>query len=649
MTLIVVLLSMLLVPGIVRAQDARRLDPVVVTATKIETPQSELGAAVTVITEDEIRAHNVTRIEEVLRAVPGVVVQRSGSLGTTTTLRMRGMSSSQVQVLVDGMRVKSPTLGQVDLSEFPLDAIERIEIVRGPQSTLHGTDAMAGVVNIITKKGQGPPRGFVVLEGGSYDTFREQVGVSGSHGPFNYSFSATRHDSSGQFENDDFEQTGFGGRAGFVFPWKGELSLSGRYSKLYKEVPISSVNPTIYDPNAKQQTEMYLYNVTYEQRPLSFWQVKARYGQWWNNQGFQDPPPPSDPFGGDDITLNAFANPRSQINTRRREFELVNSLRVASWNTLMVGGQHLHERGENRSTCSPLLGVFGITSECDRGTFVIRREFNTGSLFAQDEIRLFDRLILSGGLRFDHHDQFRNALTPRASGVFSIKETGTRLRAAWGEGYRTPTINDLMFPGFGSVTVKPERSESYEFGFDQELRENRIRFGATGFHNEFRNLITFVCDPTGVVCSAGNQGGARTLGVETYAAADPFDWLSLWGNATYTRARRASRTFAGDGPELANSPRYLWNAGFTVTPVPVLSLFAQTHVESSALGFAGRKPGYHRIDVGGTYRVIERAGILEKIELTARVENVTGERYEELQGFRALGLTAIAGLRASFR
>ncbi|MBI2152737.1 MAG: TonB-dependent receptor [Candidatus Rokubacteria bacterium] len=616
------------------AQEVKRLEPVVVTATKVETPQERLGASVTVITEEELRAYNYTRIEDVLR--------RSGSLGKTTTLSIRGANSSQVQVLVDGMRVKSPTLGSLDFAELSLDAIERIEIVRGPQSTLHGSDAMGGVVNIITKKGQGPVHGSVFVGGGSYETFRQQAEIAGAQRGFNVSLSGSRYDSGGQFNNDDSEQTAFAGRIGYDFPWKGELALAGRYAKLSTDLPINSVNPVIFDPNSQQQTETWLYNLTYTQKVFPWWDTSLRYGQWWNNQGFQDPPPPGGAVG-DDTAENAFANPASQINTRRREFELINAFHLGTWNTFTVGWQHLNERGINRSVCSPLLGVFAITHDCDTGSFLFRQEVNTMSVFGQDEVRLFDRIFLVGGLRWDDNDQFGDEVTPRMSAAIVIKETGSRLRGGWGKGFRAPTINDLVFPGFGRPGVGPERSESYEFGFDQKLWQNRIRFGGTAFHNEFRNLITFVCDPTGTMCGAGNQGGARSQGIESYAELDPFDWMHLYANYTFTRTHNNS------GRELQGFARHRWNTGVTLTPIERLALFAQAHIESSLLAFAGRKPGYHRIDVGGAYRLLGRTGVMEKLEFTARVENLTDEVYEEVQGFRALGWSALVGLRAYFR
>src|SRR5262249_30084476 len=156
-------------------QEAYRIEPVVVTATMVPTPRERLSSAVTVITGDEITEKNYDRIGDVFRDVPGVQVQTSGSPGKTATLSIRGGGSQRSLVLVDGMRTASPTLGETDIAEITIDAIDRIEIVRGPQSTLYGADAITGVVNIITRKGQGAPSASAWVEGGNYNTFREQL------------------------------------------------------------------------------------------------------------------------------------------------------------------------------------------------------------------------------------------------------------------------------------------------------------------------------------------------------------------------------------------------------------------------------------------------------------------------------------------
>jgi len=613
----IVCFSVLMLAPRAVAQEVKRLEPVVVTATKVETPQERLGASVTVITEEELRTYNYDRIEDALRTVPGVEIQRSGSLGKTTSIKIRGAGSQQVQVLVDGMRVKSPTLGSAELSEFSVDAIDRIEIVRGPQSTLHGADAIGGVVNIITKKGQGPVHGSVFVGGGSYETFRQQADIGGAFRGFNFKLSGSRYDSGGQFDNDDSDRTAFAGRIGHDFPWKGELSLSGRYAKANTDLPIHTTSPrTVFDPNSQQQIETWLYNLTYAQTVFPWWDTSARYGQWWNNSGFQDPvPPPGDAPG----TV-------SQINTRRREFELINSFHLGKWDTFTLGAEHRNERGRNR-------GAF-------------RQEINTISLFGQNEVRLFDRIFLAGGLRWEDNDVFGDEVTPRMSAVVVVKETGTKIRGGWGKGFRAPTINDLFFPGFGNPQLGPERSENYEFGADQKLWQNRIRFGVTYFHNEFRDLIQFVFNPVTFDFLPFNVGGARSQGIETYAEIEPLDWLLLYANYTLTDTRNTTT-----GRDLRRFARHRWNTGVTLTPMDRLSLFAQAHVVSSQeeSATAGRNPGYHRIDVGGTYRLFGRLGAMERLEFTARVENLTDEVYDEVMGFRALGWNALVGLRAYFR
>jgi vitamin B12 transporter len=617
---VLVMMVLLLVAEDIEAQTApRNLDPVVVTATKTETPQERLGAAVTVVTEDEIREKNYTTLEEVLRHVPGVDIQRSGGLGKTASIRIRGAGAQQVQVLVDGMRVKSPTLGVTELTDLSIDAIERIEVVRGPQSTLHGADAIGGVVNIITKKGQGPPTATARVEGGSFETYREQAAVSGSYKAFSYTLSGSHYDTRGYLHsqshgNDDATQSALSGRLDYDFPWAGSLTFTGRYAKTFTDLPIFSTNPTVFDPNAQQQSETYLYTLSYAQKIIDAWDTRFRYGQWWNNAGFQNPPPP-----GTFTTV-------SQIDTRRREFEWLNTVRTGPWNTITLGAEHRNEAGYNRHT--------------------FRQEINTVSGYAQDELRLFDRVILGGGLRYEDNDVFGDALTGRASIAVPIKETGTKLRAAWGQGFRAPTINDLFFPGFGNPNVKPERSESYEVGADQGLWDNRVRFGVTFFHNQFSNLIQIVQTPGTFLFIPQNVGRAETEGVEFYSEFYPVDRLSFYANYTFTE----SEDLATNKP-LRRFPRHRWNTGATFT-WDKLTLFAETVLATkqfeSAVGTRSYNRGYYRIDFGGSYLLWGRYGAMERAELIARFNNITDEHYTEVLGFPAPPFNALIGVRVTF-
>jgi vitamin B12 transporter len=605
-----------------RGDEVRTTEPAFVTATKVDTPGERLGASVTVVTEEEIRTYQYTQVEDALRHVPGVEIQRTGSLGKTSGISIRGAGPGQVQVLVDGMRVKSPTLGSVDLAEFSLDAVDRIEIVRGPQSGLYGADAIGGVVNIITRKGRGPISGSVHVEGGSHETFRERVGVQGAVGGFNFNLSGTRYDTSGQFDNDDAGQTSLAGRVGYDFPWKGELSLAGRYARTKVDLPIDG--PGVFDPNAQSDLTTWLFNATYKQPITAWWDVQARYGQWANDSLFKDPVPPA---------TDIFSATRSLIETRRREMELINTFTPAPWTAITAGFEHRVESGENRTAAPVFPASFA-------------KEISTLAAFLQAELRLFDRLFITGSVRWEDSDAFESSVTPRVAAAYLITSMGTKLRGTWGRGFRAPTINDLAFPGFANPNLTPERSESWDVGFDQRVWKDRVRFGATYFHNDFEDLIQFVCDPLPpFLCSVINVGKARTRGFEVYAEADPFDWLQVYAN--YTHLDTVDRM---TGLALTRFPADRWNAGVVVTPLDGLSLFAQATVVSSHLASSTiRNPGYHRIDVGGTWRVLGRHGILESLELTARIDNVTDQSYAEVFGFPALGFTALAGIRAQFK
>ncbi|MBI4591773.1 MAG: TonB-dependent receptor [Candidatus Rokubacteria bacterium] len=628
------LLAVPMLAQAVLAQEVKKLEPVVITATKVEAPQERLGASVTVITEDELQSYNYDRIEDALRSVPGVEVQRSGTLGKATSVRIRGANPNQVQVLIDGMRVKSPTLGQFDFSDLSLDDVERIEIIRGPQSTLHGADAIGGVIHLITKKGTGPPAGALSVEGGSHQTFREQAATSGALGRLNFSLSGSRVDSRGQertFNNDDADQTAFASRFGFDFPWNATATATGRYAKSTTDVPNQGFFPFDRDPDSQQQTEFSLFTLRYDQKVLPWWAVAARMGQLWNNQGFQDGPLPVSPVFGPDFAFN------SQVNTRRREFELLSTWHLGRVNSVTLGLEHRNERGRIRGT--------------------LREEINTRSLFLQDELRLLDRLFLGGGVRFEDSDAFGGEWTPRLSLAFLLKETGTKLRGGYGKGFRAPTINDLFFPDltggfcppFGNVNLQPERSKSWEAGADQTLWEHRVRLGFTYFRNTFRDLISIVSLPP-FCAQAGNVGKARTEGLEFSTEFEPLDWLLFNVNYTFTDTETDDGLMRLEVPRVA---RHRWNAGVTVTPVPRLSFFVQSYVVSrqfeTSVTPSRHNPGYHRIDAGGTWRLLQRSGILDGLDFTLRVQNLTDENYAEVLGFRALGFSALAGLRASFR
>jgi vitamin B12 transporter len=614
----------LMAPLMAHAQEPKRVDPVVVTATPVETPSEQLGASVSVVNGEDFQTYHYPTVDEALRSVPGVEIRRSGGYGKTTSVTIRGANANQVQVLVDGLRVKSPTLGQVDLSDISPDLIERIEVIRGAQSTLYGADAIGGVINIITRKGKGGPfQATVQQEVGNYDTLVSRATVYGAWKILNYALSASHFESNGQFQNDETDANAISARIGATLPGNSTLDFVFRYNKNDIGVPVKGVFPgpqpinPIINRNARSQSETTIFSLEGKTRPVEWWETRGRLARYENSAGFQDPVDP-----GVDFDVPTF----SQVNVERREAEWVNSFFIGKWSTSSVGLEHRREIGESHNT-------FRAVSE-------------TQSVFFEQQLRFFERLFLTGGFRVEDNSVFGTTTTERGSLAFLIKETGTRLRGSAGTGFRAPTFNDLFFPGFGNPDLQPEKSLSYDFGVDQKLWNNRIRLGLTYFQNNFRNLIA-CCTPLPTAPFGGpfNVGRARSAGIEFTGEVDVLPNLIASLNYTYTD----SENLATDRP-LPREPRHRWNIGLTWEPISKLSLFTQVHVVSEQFEQFGEvyNSGYTRVDIGGTWRILERTGWLQKLELTARIQNLLNEGYAEVRGFPALGINALVGLRASF-
>lgn len=614
----------LMAPLAAHAQESKSVDPVVVTATKVATPAEQLGASVSVVNGEDFQTYHYPTVDEALRNVPGVQIRRSGSYGKATSVTIRGANANQVQVLVDGLRVKSPTLGQVDLSDISPDLIERIEVIRGAQSTIYGADAIGGVVNIITRKGTGGPfQASVQQEVGNYDTLVSRATVYGAWKILHYALSASHFESNGQFQNDETDANAISARIGATLPWDSTLDFIFRYNKNDIGVPVKGVFPgpqpinPIINRNARAQSETTIFSLEGKTRPVEWWETRGRLARYENSAGFQDPVDPGVAF--DFPTF-------SQVNVERREAEWVNSFFIGKWSTSSVGLEHRREIGENHNT-------FRAVSE-------------TQSVFFEQQLRFFERLFVTGGFRVEDNSVWGTTTTERGSLAFLIKETGTRLRGSAGTGFRAPTFNDLFFPGFGNPVLQPEDSLSYDFGVDQKLWNNRIRLGLTYFQNEFKNLIT-CCTPIPTAPLGGpfNVGRARSAGIEFTSEVDVLPNLVASLNYTYTD----SENLATDRL-LPREPRHRWNIGLTWEPITKLSLFTQVHVVTEQFEPFGEvyNSGHTRVDIGGTWRIVERMGWLRKLELTARIQNLLNEGYAEVRGFPALGINALVGLRASF-
>ncbi len=618
-----VMIAMLTAAAPAAAQETKKVDPVVVTATTVETLAEQLGVALSVIPGEDFKTYQYSTIDDAFRNIPGVTVTQQGSYGKLSTLSIRGANANQVLILVDGVRVSSPTLGQTDLSDISPDLIERIEVIRGGQSTLYGADAIGGVVNIITKKGTGPFAATLENMGGNYDTLRNRLSIGGTYKIFNYSLSGSHLESNGQFQNDNANINAVSGRIGVSLPFDSSLSFVYRYNKTDTGVPVKSVFPPpqpivpIINPNAKQQTETTVMSLEGKTRPVEWWESRARISRYTNNQGFQDPVDPGFDF---DVPF------RSQVDVVRREAEWLNSFFIGKWSTTTLGFGYRHEEGDNK-------GVF-------------RTARSVPSVMFEEQLRFLDRLFITGGFRIEDDSVFGQAKTGQGSVAFVIKETGTRLRGSAGTGFRAPTFNDLFFPDFGNPALVPERSQTWDAGFDQSLWQNRVRLTFTWFATHFTDAITCcVVLPTAPFGGPVNAGKARSKGVESSAEVDILPSLVASFTYTYTDTDNLQTN-----RPLARIPRHSGSAGLTWEPIPRLSLFTQVYVVGSQFDSYGDvyNSGHTRVDAGGTYRLLDQLGWLQRLELVARAQNILNEQYAEVRGFPALGANFLIGLRAGF-
>jgi vitamin B12 transporter len=637
---VLVTLGLVATVGVARADEARRLDPVVVTATTVETRAEQLGASVTVVDGEEFETKHYPTVDEALRRVPGVEIQRSGSFGKTTSITIRGATANQVQVLIDGVRVKSPTLGQVDLSDLSPDLIDRIEVIRGPQSTLYGADAIGGVVNIITRRGTGPFSAAVEGAAGNYDTLTGRAGFNGVYKLLDYAFSTSYLESNGQFQNDSSDRRSLAGRVGLKLPYDSSIGFIVRHNRIHTGLPVKFVQPfgtplpedPVIDSNAAQTSETTVLSLVGRTRPVTWWEAEVRLSRYDNRLDFMDAEDRAGcPFGA------GFCEFPGVFRVDREEAALLNHFHVKTWSTSTIGLEYRREHGDAQGS--------GTGSGFEAKN-------HTRSVFFEQQLRFFDRLFLSGGFRVEDNNVFGTHTTERGSLAFLIRETGSKIRGGAGSGFRAPTLNDLFFPGFSNVMLQPEESFAWDVGFDQALWSNRIRLGITYFHTVVDNLVSTAAIPTPPFVAVVNAGTARASGIEFTSAVDLLDTLTAFVNYTHTN----SDNEAAHRP-LARQPFHRWNMGITWEPIKRLQLFTEAHVVSRQWeptgGLGDRKlgvynPGWARVDVGGTYRLLQRHKFLQGLDVTARIQNLLNKDYAEVRGFPALGTLALVGLRASF-
>ncbi len=609
------------------AQDAAvALQGLVVTANRMETPADQVGSAVTVITGEEMERRQIRFVADALRSVPGVAVTRGGSVGSLTEVRIRGAEANQTLVLIDGIEVNDPASGsQYDFANLLSADVERVEILRGPQGVLYGSDAVGGVVNVVTRRAGGKLSANASAEGGSFGTVTGNGSVAGSAvdnrlrwslggAGFRNTGISTASEHRGNSENDSYENaTGFANLSGDLLE-NLELSLVGRVTDSERQGDAYFGGIGAVDAHEDSKTLQRFGRSDLRLRLLD--------DKWLHRIGVAIADTRTD-YDSDGRRTSSFDGTRTAIDYQT-DLSFDTQAVAAAAHTLTLGLQREQDEADSRS---------------DFSTF--DEDVTTQSVFGLYQLALSERLFLTGGLRYDDNDHFEDATTYRFTAAYLFSETGTKIRGSAGSGVKNPTLFELYgyTPTFvPNPDLKPEKSHGWDVGLDQRLLDDRLRLGATLFFQRIDDFIAFTGNSVDNV-----DGESKIHGLELEAGFDITPSLTLTASYTYTGAEDA------DGDELVRRPK---NQGSLDLDYRFLD--DRARLNASLLYVGGRDDffydafynqervgldSYTLVNIGGSYR------LMDNIEIFGRVENVFDDNYEEVYTYGTPGRAGFAGLR----
>ena len=592
--------------------------PIVVTATRVEVPAAVVGSSVTVVDAEQLQARQSVSILDALRGVPGVDLTQSGGRGSIGAGYIRGSQSEQVLVLVDGVELNDPVKpGRgVDLSTIPVENIERIEVLRGPQSTLYGADAIGGVVNIITRKGQGPVSGGAKVEGGSFHTWNESLEVRGGDRRGHFAVGASRQDSegissasekSGNTEKDGYDSTELSGRFGWTPSTEFDADGLVRWTRSNSDYDgFLDGRPVDSDDHAESDRLLVGGNG----------RMNLLDGRWKQRLGGAIVDHQRDDFS----SLGA-----SSFDSQLRKVDWQNDLRIGEVNLLTAGLEYEEEAAESVYEAAGYIDRFDRHIARNKAAYV-QDHFTAGPVSAV------------AGVRVDDHSAFGSEATWRVAPVYAVPGTGTRIKGSCGTGFKAPSLFQL-YSAYGSPDLDPEASLGWDAGVEQDLMEGRITAGATFFRNKFKDMI----DYDFALSRYANVGEAEAQGMEVFVAARPVDDLTLRASYTYTETENKET-----GTVLERRPRNKASLDATY------AFTAKARGTASLLYTGDRKDidyaAYETLTLDSYVLAGLRAeyDVRENLTVFGRVENLFDEEYEEVFGYGTPGRAAYGGVKMTF-
>ena len=619
------------------------LGKMVITPTRTAENTESLGVAISVFANEELDARGICTVKDALRKDFSADVVQSGFSGGQTSLFLRGADSNHTRVMVDGVRVFDPTSpnGAYDLAHLTTDNVRQIEVIKGPQSSLYGSDAIGGVVNIITNKGAGKPRIKIFSEGGSFYTFRERMELAGQLDRFHFSLGASHLDSDGissaqaklnNPEKDAYYNQSYSTRLDYDLADSLEVGYIGRYS--YSKYSYDQQFAPMDDPNLWAWAQETLHSIVINYSGIDNISQKIQLSMTQNHRR--------------DFNENDTAHPNDYLRDwyygDTQQADWTGSYRLFEYNTFVAGVNYLKERGAYYR-----YSVYGPTVFDVSESIFPKRYAETAGCFLEYRFNLNDRLTTTLNTRIENHSTAGMSDTYKIDGLYRINGIDTALKASYGTGFKAPTLYQLYAPPFdaggfgdfggGNTQLKPEESRTYEIGIEQPLVDKRSKVGVTYFHNDFTNLIDAVTNPiTYNTDEYKNISSATSEGIEVPLTLHFSDTLQATGNYTWLNTEN------GDTKQpllrRANNKADLdWSFNLTKKLTMNVDTAYVGHRYSSRTVKLKR---YSKTDMRLTYHVSPNWDVY------FRIENLFNKKYEEVHNYGIQGFSAYGGVEISF-
>lgn len=610
-------------------------DVIVITGTRSSEPipLDEAAGSITLIDAEALERRQVRAVSDVLRDVPGVAVSRTAGL---TQIRLRGAEANHTLVLIDGIEVSDPFAGEFDFGTLVADDAARIEVLRGQQSAIYGSDAIGGVIQYVTATGRDAPGFSARIEGGSFRTVNGAARVAGVTGTIDYALSGTINTTDGTpnargGQRDLANDTGAVSLKSTWTPVAGaRITAVARYSRTeaeFNDSDFDTASPTfglIVDTPGNRFVNEAVYGLLRGEFDLLD-------GRWTHAVTAQIADTRRDGF--------AFAE-RSYGNEGRRT-------KGSYETTLKFGKGALGHRL-----------TFALDAERERFrntdpsgfAFTGRRQTDNVGIVGQYDLSIGDRASVGASIRRDENDRFDDTTTYRLQGSYRF-DTGTRVRAAAGSGVKNPGFYELF--GFidgrfiGNPGLKPEKSEGWEAGVEQDFGAGRVTAGATYFDSELRDEIFTTFPPPDFVATPANRTTrSRQRGVETFFNARIGKTWRVDAAYTYLRARENGLAEVRRPSHIA-SVAAGWRAPGDRGGVTVVARYNGAtddlaFTDPSFVPVRVRLADYLLVNLNGDFALTERIGLF------ARLENLLDQDYEDVFSFTNPGRAAYAGVRARF-